>query len=185
MTLLKYWREALGALLVLAVIAAYGYGHHKGYTEGVSATEVKVAAADAKARSDVASLNAKLSNQAAASVSEVNALRAQIANQPSNQKVVYVEVARQTPGPVEYVPIATPVFIAVGAVNLYNRSLQLNSLPGLLSGAPPGADTGAAGLPSAVSISRYQTVTLENNAACSENTAQLVELIHWVRGVTQ
>lgn len=184
MAILKYWKFIAGAAVIAALVAAYGYAHHKGYAEGVSATEAKVEGADAKARADVASLNIKLASQAAESVSEINALRAQIANQPANQKVVYVEVPHPIPGPVEYIPVSTPVFVTVGAVNFYNRSLQLNSLPGLLPSAAPDADTHAAALPSAVTIADYETTALFNNAACSENTAQLNQLILWVKGVT-
>lgn len=179
MMILKYWRFILGAATMVAFVGAYGYAHHKGYAEGVAATAVKVKAADAQAQARVSSLKSKLATQAAASVSRINALRAQIANQPTNQKVVYVEVPHTTPGPVEYVPIATPVFVTWGAVRLYNASL-----PGLLPSTAPSANTRAAALPSAVSVDDYESTALFNNAACTENTEQLVELINWVKGVT-
>ncbi|MHB8406310.1 MAG: hypothetical protein ACYDCJ_12900 [Gammaproteobacteria bacterium] len=172
LTVLYKWLAIVGAVLIL-VVSAFFYGVH---TDS-SAWKAREARAESAAEARVLQWQAKnsvLSAADAAAQAKIDDLQTQITQQLPQVERIYVKV----PGKTITRVVSRTVYISVGLVQLYDRSL---GLPG--PAAAGQFNDGAEALSSDVSLDDYFAVSLANNGACLANTTQLSLLQSWVRGL--
>lgn len=169
-------------ILILAVLLAGG-GFIGGY-KWKSSDEAKAVAqakiTQAKDMQKFTDSNATLASNAATLARQVNALEAIIVNQPTKERIVYVHpkptTAKPTPAPVA---ITGPLYVTLGAVSLYNRSLGLPCVPAASCEYP----TGSGSLSSAVTFSDYQQTALQNNVAALTNAHTVTQLWDYINAL--